>query len=216
MARGNLRPWVRLSAAVMLATAAMSGFVMGPTPQLAQAALVATGVDDSLTMSHDRISVVASPGVLRNDLNLLGGTSAVLVSNVSHGTLTLRSDGGYTYSPASGYVGADSFRYRPSGLLSTAATVRITIKNSAPVAKPDAYSGVTNTTLVVPALGVLTNDSDPDGDALIAERVGGISGSLDLDANGGFRYTPGGGFSGMATFRLSGMGWRCMVRHDDG
>src|ERR671919_440613 len=89
---------------------------------------------------------------------------AALVSGVSHGALQLRSDGGFTYTPASGYVGTDSFRYRPSGLLSTAATVTITVTNAAPVAVPDAYSTPYRTTLVVPAPGVLANDTDTDGD----------------------------------------------------
>lgn len=189
-----------LAAAVTLATLAMSGLLIGPTPEQTVAALVATGVNDSLTMKHDRTSVVAAPGVLGNDLNLLGGSTAILVSGVSHGTLTLRSDGGYTYSPFAGYVGSDSFRYHPSGLLWTAATVSITITNATPVAKPDSYSSPAGTTLVVAAPGVLANDTDADGDVLVTERVGGITGSLDLDPDGGFRYTPGGGFSGTATF----------------
>ena len=126
-----------VAAAVTFATVAMSGLLVGPTPQQAAAALVATGVNDSLTMKHDRTSVVPAPGVLGNDLNLLGGSTAILVSGVSHGTLSLRSDGGYTHTPSAGYVGADSFRYHPSGVLYTTATVTITITNATPVARPD-------------------------------------------------------------------------------
>jgi hypothetical protein len=194
------RTLVRVLAAVTLATLVMSGVPIGPTPQPAAAALVATGVNDSLTMKHDRTAVVPAPGVLGNDLNLLGGTTAILVSGVSNGTLSLQSDGGYTYSPSAGYVGSDSFRYHPSGLLYTTATVTITITNATPVARSDAYSSPADTTLVVGAPGVLANDTDADGDALVTERVGGITGSLDLDPDGGFTYTPGGGFSGTATF----------------
>ena len=189
-----------MAAAVTLATAAMSGVLIGPAPQQAAAALVATGVNDSLTMKHDRTAVVAAPGVLGNDLNLLGGSTAILVSGVSNGTLSLQSDGGYTYSPFAGYVGSDSFRYHPSGLLYTTATVNITITNATPVARPDAYSGPAGATLAVAVPGVLANDTDSDGDVLITERVGGITGSLDLDPDGGFSWTPGGGFSGTATF----------------
>jgi len=196
--------------AVAIATLVMSGFLIG-TPQPARAALVATGVADRYTVKHDRVTVIPAPGVLGNDLNLLGSASAILVSGVSHGTLNLRSDGGFTYTPAARYLGTDTFRYRPSGLLSTAATVTITITNAIPVARPDAYSTPSRTTLVVGAPGVLGNDTDGDGDALVAEMVGGgISGSLDLDPNGGFRYSPGGGFSGTATFSYrvwDGLAW---------
>jgi hypothetical protein len=187
-----------VAAAVVLASTAMSGLLVAP-PEPVRAGLVATGVPDSVTGKHDRTLVVAPPGVLANDLNILGGTSALLVSGVSNGTLNLRSDGGFTYVPASDFVGTDSFRYRPSGLLSTAAKVTISITNASPVANPDAYTWAGGT-LTVAAPGVLANDTDADGDALVAELDGGgISGSFDLDANGGFRYTPGGGFSGTGT-----------------
>lgn len=205
-----MRQILRLAAAGgILAASFMSGLVIGPNPEPARAALAAVGVNDSLAMKHDRTAVVAAPGVLGNDLNLLGGATAILVSGVTHGTLSLQSNGGYTYTPASGYVGADSFRYRPSGLLSTGATVTITITNSVPVPKPDAYS-FSGSSLVVAAPGILANDTDADGDALTAERVGGITGSLNVDPDGGFQYTPGGGFSGSATFSYrvwDGVAW---------
>jgi hypothetical protein len=194
-----LRTWARLAVGVVLAVTVASVMAVVPPPQ-ARAALVATGVPDSLSMKHDRTAVVPAPGVLGNDLNLLGSTTAVLLQGVSHGTLSLRSDGGYTYSPSAGYVGSDTFRYKPSGRLSLGTVVTITITNAAPVARPDAYSGMAGTTLVVAAPGVLANDSDADGDALSAAQVGGVTGSLNLHPNGGFEYTPGGGFSGTATF----------------
>jgi hypothetical protein len=205
-----MRRIVRLTAVgAVLAATALSGLVIGPMPSPVRAALAALGVNDTLTMKHDRTAIVPAPGVLGNDVNIPGGATAILVSGVTHGALSLRSDGGYTYMPGSGYVGADSFRYRPSGLLSTAATVTITITNATPVAKPDAYS-FAGAALVVAAPGVLANDTDADGDALTAERVGGITGSLNLDPDGGFQYTPGGGFSGSATFSYrvwDGVAW---------
>jgi hypothetical protein len=199
-----------VTASIVLAGMALSGVLVGP-PQQVRAALVATGVPDSATVKHDQTLVWGPPGVLANDLNLLGGSTAILVSGVSHGTLDLRSNGGFTYTPDSGYVGTDSFRYRPSGLLSTAAKVTITVTNAAPVASPDAYTWPAGTTLVVAAPGVLGNDTDADGDELIAELSGGgISGSFDLEGDGSIRYTPGGGFSGSGTvsYRVwDGLAW---------
>jgi hypothetical protein len=202
-----MRHLVRIAASgVILATTAMSGLVIGPTPQPASA-LIAVAVNDSLTMKHDRTAVVPAPGVMANDIIVLGAT-VQLVWGVTHGTLSLQSNGGYTYSPAAGYIGSDQFRYQLSGV-GTAATVTITITNAVPVAKPDAYTWAGGT-LVVAAPGVLANDTDADGDTLVAERVGGITGSLNLDASGGFQYTPGGGFSGTATFNYrvwDGVAW---------
>jgi hypothetical protein len=197
-----------------MAALAMVGAMTLASGAPARAALVATGVPDNYTATHDRMLSVAAPGVLGNDLNLLGGTTAVLVSDVTHGLLDLRSSGRFTYQPDPGYVGADTFRYRPSGLLSTAATVRIDVTNAVPVAFHDSYTWGGGT-LTVSAPGVLTNDSDADGDALTAELVGGgVSGSLDLDPAGGFQLHPGGGFgsSGMFKYRVSdGIRWSSPV-----
>jgi hypothetical protein len=160
---------------------------------------------DVATVEHDHtLSRSASNGVLQNDLGLLGGT-VQRVSAPSHGTLTLRSDGSYFYVPAGGYTGTDAFRYNVRSLLlvtSNTATVTITITDAAPVARQDAYSGPARTILSVPAPGVLGNDSDADGDSLTAilDAASGISGSLDLSPNGALVYSPGGGFSGTATF----------------
>jgi hypothetical protein len=162
------------------------------------------GVADTLTMLHDTVAVVPPPGVLGNDVDLDGGATAVLDSPPSHGTVNLRSDGGYTYKPNAGYVGTDEFWYHAtSNLLNSLTTpVTITITNVPPVAVDDAYSGTTGKPLVVPAPGVLKNDIDADGDPLRAELRGGISpGSIDLDPDGGFTYDPGGGdFTGVTTF----------------
>ncbi|MGH2445424.1 MAG: Ig-like domain-containing protein [Candidatus Limnocylindria bacterium] len=188
--------------------------LLGPAARPAAALPIAgVAVADALAVKHDRTAVVPSPGVLGNDLNisLLGGTSAVLLSDVSHGDLILRLDGGYTYTPDAAYVGTDVFRYRPSGLLSTPADVTITMTNATPVARSDAYAVTGRTTLVVAAPGVLGNDTDADGDVLVAKQNGGgVSGSLDLASNGGFTYSPGGGFSGNATFEYQvwdGIAW---------
>ena len=88
--------------------------------------------------------------------------------------------------------------------------MRIDVTNAVPVARNDSYTWAGGT-LTVSAPGVLANDSDADGDALTAELVGGgVSGSLDLDPDGGFQLHPGGGFgsSGSFKYRVSdGKGW---------
>jgi Big-like domain-containing protein len=205
-----MRRLIRLTAAAaLLATTAMSGLVIGPAPDPARA-LIALAVPDTLTMKHDRTAVVPPPGVMANDVIVLGATvQLVSGSGVSHGTLNLQPNGGYTYSPTAGFVGSDQFRYQLSGLVPTQATVTITITNAAPVANSDAYSGSAGTTLVVAAPGVLANDTDADGDPLSTQLVSGVTG-LNLYANGGFQYTPGGGFSGTTSFsyRVSdGIAW---------
>ncbi len=59
-----------------------------------------------------------------------------------------------------------------------------------------------DTPLVVPANGVLTNDTDPDvGDTLTAVLGTTVAhGSLTLNANGSFTYTPAADYNGTDSF----------------
>jgi VCBS repeat-containing protein len=73
--------------------------------------------------------------------------------------------------------------------------------NQAPVGTNDAYTVAENEALIVPAPGVLANDSDPDADPLTAVLVTGPAhGQLSLAANGSFTYTPDTNFTGLDTF----------------
>jgi len=191
---------LRLSVAsvVVISLAMIFG---APRPEVARGALAVVAVPDVLSMKHDRTAVVPAPGVLGNDLNLLGSTTAILVSNPSHGSVNLRSDGGYTYTPTPGYVGTDVFRYRPSGLLSNTTTVTITITNAAPVGVADSYTATAGVLMQVPSPGILANDVDADGDTLTATLVGGAThGLLSLSPNGGFTYTANASYSGFDSF----------------
>jgi hypothetical protein len=70
-----------------------------------------------------------------------------------------------------------------------------------PVAVNDAYTTVKNTPLVVPAPGVLANDTDPLGRPLTAAlATGPVHGVLALRADGSLNYTPNAGFTGLDTF----------------
>ena len=62
--------------------------------------------------------------------------------------------------------------------------------NRPPVAGNDAYTVAEGGTLSVPAPGVLTNDSDPDGDPITAVLVSGPAhaSSFTLNADGSFTY----------------------------
>src|SRR5207244_4036075 len=70
-------------------------------------------VNDSFTTPEDTAAVVLAPGVLGNDTDVDGDAlTAILVSNPSHGTVTLNANGSLTYTPATNYNGADSFTYK--------------------------------------------------------------------------------------------------------
>lgn len=67
--------------------------------------------DDSYQVYQNTTLEVTSDGVLSNDDVLNGSLTANLVTDASHGDLTLNSNGTFTYIPDVNYVGSDSFVY---------------------------------------------------------------------------------------------------------
>ncbi len=124
------------------------------------------------------------------------------------GTATVNPDGTITYTPNAGASGEDSFTYTVQddfGVTSNAATVTVTIApppNQPPTAANDGYSIAEDNVLTVAAAnGVLANDSDPDGDPLAAALVTNpTNGSLTLNEDGSFTYTPDPDFFGQDSF----------------
>jgi VCBS repeat-containing protein len=166
-----------------------------------------TSADDSFTVASGETLSVASPGVLANDADADGvSLTAAVVTGPAHGTLTLNGDGSFDYTPEAGYVGADAFTYQASdgANLGNVATVTIDVTapaNSRPTAANDQYVGTAGQSLVIDGPGVLANDSDPDGDALSATLFSGPEhGTVTLNSDGSFVYTPETGFSGQDSF----------------
>lgn len=58
--------------------------------------------------------------------------TAALYSSASHGTVTLNSDGGFTYVPTLGYVGSDSFQYRAHDGTSYSSAATVTLQSRIP------------------------------------------------------------------------------------
>jgi hypothetical protein len=160
--------------------------------------------NDSYSVTQGQTLTVNAPGVLGNDSGGSGTLSAALITGPTHGNFSLTSNGSFTYTPTNNYVGQDSFTYQATDGItnSPAAAVTITVNAAPPpVANNDSYTYTLNTPLVVAAPGVLANDTDPNGSNLVAVLVVGPSGgSLNLNSNGGFTYTPANGFIGNDSF----------------
>lgn len=135
-------------------------------------------------------------GVLGNDADVDSTSlTAVLVSDVFNGTLSLAADGSFTYEPAANYAGADSFTYHVSdgALTSADVTVDLTVVsvNDAPVASADEVFVTEDEMVAVEAPGVLGNDGDVEDDLLEAVPVATpAKGTLSLMADGSFTYVP--------------------------
>src|SRR5204863_139842 len=107
---------------------------------------------------------VPAPGVIANDTSPDGDPlAAVLMGGPAHGTLNLSTNGGFTYTPASNYFGADSFTYQVNDGVTNSgmATVSLSVTNviRPPVANNDSYGVNKNSSLSVTNPGVLANDT---------------------------------------------------------
>jgi hypothetical protein len=153
------------------------------------------------------LTVSAINGVLAGDSDPDGGAlTAVLLQDVRHGLLAFNNDGSFIYTPELDYFGKDTLKYQardPAGLTSAVISVVITITsvNDAPVAIPDTFTVKNNVILTVVAPGVMTNDTDADLNNLVTVKVTDpASGTITLNSNGSFTYTPVISYTGSVTF----------------
>jgi uncharacterized repeat protein (TIGR01451 family) len=88
-----------------------------------------------------------------------------------------------------------------SDTLDNASVAAVTVLNAVPVAGDDSYTVDEDYSLAVAIPGLLDNDSDANGDLMAAELGGNVAtGTLALEADGSFVYTPTLDFNGPVTF----------------
>jgi len=98
-------------------------------------AITITSVNDAPTANADTFIVLADrtltinpPGILANDSDVDGDSLAARkVTSPAHGVLTLADDGGFSYTPASGYTGLDAFSYRATDRTANSAIRVVTL-----------------------------------------------------------------------------------------
>ena len=179
----------------------------------ATVSITVTAVDDAPVVPTDSITLTTGAGFpVSGQLTATDIDSPTLTFSVTqpaHGTVTLdAASGAFTYTPAPNYVGSDSVTYTANDgtLDSNTGAVAITVTpvtgNTAPVVHNDRYNASVVAPMTVPAAaGVLANDTDANGDALIAQLVQEPSqGTLTLNPDGGFTYTPTAGGHGVDHF----------------
>ncbi|MEL4894314.1 Ig-like domain-containing protein [Crocosphaera sp. Alani8] len=165
--------------------------------------------DDEYSVDEDDTLTIPADGVLDNDTDVDGDAlTSVLLESTSNGSLTLNDDGSFEYIPNADFNGTDSFTYEVNDgeLDSEPATVTITVNptNDDPVANDDEYSVSEDNTLNIAADGVLENDTDIDEDFLtVVENTQPDNGTLNINPDGSFEYTPNTGFSGEDSFEYT-------------
>jgi len=178
-------------------------FTAGASPTVAEDAGAqslswATGINAGTGESSQAVSFLLS----NDNSGLFTPTGQPTVSPL--GTLS--------YTPAPNAFGTATVTVRikdnggvANGGVDTSApqTFVITVNavNDAPVAANDAFSVGQDQTLTVAAPGVLAGDSDVDNTPLTASLMAGPShGTLTLNADGSFVYTPAAGYYGSDSF----------------
>jgi len=158
--------------------------------------------NDAYTLPANTTLSVPGPGVLANDQGGNGTLTAILGTGPAGGTLTLASDGGFSYTPAANYSGIDSFTYLASDghTTSSVATVTLTV-SPAPIANNDFYSIALGTILNVPVPGVLANDSSSSSNFTAFLDGSPAQGSLlSWGGDGSFSYQAPTNYTGMDSF----------------
>ncbi|OGV74539.1 MAG: hypothetical protein A3K19_08495 [Lentisphaerae bacterium RIFOXYB12_FULL_65_16] len=163
-----------------------------------------TAVEDRVATNEETPMEIA---VLANDSDTDGDALQVsAVTDPTTGTVQINITGTVTYTPPLNFLGNVTFTYTATdGHGGTAtATVYVTVSDvsDAPVAQNDTYTATEDTALTVSATtGVLANDTDVDGNPLSAAKVTDPAhGTLTLNADGSFTYTPSANYSGTDSF----------------
>ncbi len=158
--------------------------------------------NDTYTTQEDVRLTISAPGVLGNDRDVDDDPfTALIVSNVTHGTLSLSANGSFNYTPNTNFWGTDSFTYRASDGMATGNTATVTINvtyvNDPPVARSDATNTLEDTSVVI---DVLANDTDVEDDFLLITSVSTTNGSAEVKDFTAIVFTPSTNFHGTAFF----------------
>jgi VCBS repeat-containing protein len=163
-------------------------------------------VNDGASTPED-IAINGSVAINDNPSGEGGNVWSLVGANggASHGTVSMTSDGRYTYTPNANFNGNDSFTYKlcdVNGDCSTA-TVSMSIDavDDAPVAVND-----TNTCLEDESVsGSVTGNDTPSGDGgnvwrLVGINGGAANGTVTMRTDGSYTYIPEANYHGIDVF----------------
>ncbi|MEM0949465.1 MAG: Ig-like domain-containing protein, partial [Pseudomonadota bacterium] len=172
----------------------------------------ATGAPD-FDIEGDPFEVTALDGVALDDADEDPTRAGTQLTVGLGGELTIFADGSFTFDTAGAYDTRaegtslrQTVRYTVTDTGGASATTDLNLfvqgENDAPQTEDDDYQAAADTTLTINAFdGVLNGDFDAEGDALIVSLIEDVTnGTLTLNPDGSFEYTPNPGFGGTDSF----------------
>jgi VCBS repeat-containing protein len=155
---------------------------------------------DAYSVDEDASLWISAPGVLGNDTG--ESLSPAVINNPAHGSVSMSSDGSFSYYPVADYFGADSFTYQLADEVTATVSLTINPVNDAPSLSGSlSYSGPEDTQIIESSGALLAGATDPDGDVLQPVLSGQASnGTVSISSYGSFIYTPNQDFHGSDSF----------------
>jgi hypothetical protein len=132
----------------------------------------------------------------------------ILINNSLHGNITVNSDGSFNYMPEEGFIGNDSFSYTSCDWKGTGnvATVHLNVHptNHLPDSNDLNIKVAENENISSNIIA-----TDQDGDNLLYKLIKKpINGTVNLNPNGTFTYTPKKGKIGTDIFKFKSFDWQ--------
>jgi hypothetical protein len=207
---------------VSLAAVALAPAVTSASPHSGARVATLADYDQSITAQDATFSVTAggslseSAGTLQtgatdSDSNATCCTVAADPNNPPQsGSVTVDSngDGGFIYTPDSGFTGTDTFGFVLTDTDSNTAggTVTVDVNPVAVTASDAAYVTTQDAALSLLSGTLQTNDSDNDPGATCCTASlssAPSDGTVSVNSNGSFTYTPDSGFNGSDAFEYT-------------
>jgi gliding motility-associated-like protein len=157
-------------------------------------------VQDNVTGDED---TVISGDASNNDSDPDGNPLTYTVtSGPSNGSVNMLPDGTFSYTPDQNFNGVDTIYYQVCdnlfGCANSLIVITVNPVNDAPVAVDDTFAGEEDDVIQG---DLSSNDSDVDGDVLTYNELDSpTNGTVTIDADGSFTYTPDPNYYGDDTF----------------
>jgi hypothetical protein len=192
-------PPMNLKDSASISFVILNEFINGTNTIVAQNDNITTLINQSIS-----ICVLCNDNDPQND-SILG---PVIVSNPSHGTISINSNKTISYTPNSNFVGSDKFSYsicdNNTVMDCDTATVFIEVSSNTSnqtFANDDMFFTIVDFPIVN---NLSKNDSDPQGNTISFSKVSNpIHGTVIVNSNGSFNYIPNSNFSGPDYFIYS-------------